>query len=48
MTNAEIAELRGEIYALKVLLGSCLSFIAALTDDAKSHLEPSATNQSKA
>jgi len=39
MTNAEFAELRGEIYGLKILLGNCLGFIAAITDDADAHLQ---------
>ncbi|MBV9203700.1 MAG: hypothetical protein JOY83_28965 [Alphaproteobacteria bacterium] len=39
MTNAEAAELRGEIFGLKVLLLNCLSFIAGLTDDPVRHLD---------
>ena len=39
MTNAEEAEMRGEIYALKILLINCLGFIAAITDDPGSHLQ---------
>jgi hypothetical protein len=39
MTNAELAELRGEIYGLKILLFNCLAFIANLTEDPVQHLE---------
>ena len=39
MTNADIAEMRGELYALKIMLVNCLGFIAALTDDPTSHLD---------
>ena len=38
MTNAETAELRGELYGLKVLLVNCVGFIAAITDDPGAHL----------
>jgi hypothetical protein len=38
MTNAELAELRGEIFGLKVLLFNCLSFIAGQTSDPATHL----------
>jgi hypothetical protein len=38
MTNAELAELRGEIVGLKVLLANCLSFIAGQTSDPAAHL----------
>ena len=31
--------MRGEIYALKILLINCLGFIAAITDDPGSHLQ---------
>jgi hypothetical protein len=39
MTNAELAELRGEIFGLKIMLINCIGFIAAITDDANAHLE---------
>ena len=39
MTNSDIAELRGEIYGLKILLVNCLSFISAHTTDADNHLD---------
>lgn len=38
MTNAELAELRGEIFGVKVLLFNCLSFIAGRFDDPMAHL----------
>jgi hypothetical protein len=38
MTNAEVAELRGELFGLKILLVNCLSFIAGSTDDPERHL----------
>jgi hypothetical protein len=38
MTNAELAELRGEIFGLKILLLNCMSFIAGCTDNPDSHL----------
>jgi hypothetical protein len=38
MTNAELAELRGEIFGLKILLFNCMSFIANCTDDPQAHL----------
>jgi hypothetical protein len=39
MTNAEAAELRGEIYGLKALVANCLAFNAALTDNPAAHLQ---------
>jgi hypothetical protein len=39
VTNAELAELRGEIYGCKILLANCVAFIAGLTDDPSAHLE---------
>jgi hypothetical protein len=39
MTNAEAAELRGELFGVKVLLFNCLSFIAGQTDDPIAHLD---------
>jgi hypothetical protein len=39
MTNAELAELRGEMFGVKVILFNCLSFIAGLTDDPVAHLD---------
>jgi hypothetical protein len=39
MTNAELAELRGEIFGVKVLLFNCLSFIAGRFDDPTAYLE---------
>jgi hypothetical protein len=39
MTNADIAELRGEVYGLKVMLVNAIGFIAALTDDPTDHLQ---------
>jgi len=39
MTNAELAELRGEIYGLKVLLFSCVSFIAGRFDEPLAYLD---------
>jgi hypothetical protein len=39
MTNAEAAELRGEIFGLKIILNNCLAFIAALTDNPEHHLD---------
>lgn len=39
MTNAELAELRGEIFGCKILLFNCISFIAGLTDDPAAHLK---------
>jgi hypothetical protein len=39
MTNAGIAELRGEVYGLKVMLVNAIGFIAALTDDPTDHLQ---------
>ena len=38
MTNADIAELRGEIFGLKIMLANCTGFIAAITDDPNAHL----------
>lgn len=39
MTNAEAAELRGELFGLKVLLFNCLSFIAGRLDDPDAYLD---------
>jgi|HubBroStandDraft_6_1064221.scaffolds.fasta_scaffold1138795_1 hypothetical protein len=39
MTNAELAELRGEIFGLKVLLFNCISFIAGRFDDPLAYLD---------
>jgi hypothetical protein len=39
VTNAELAELRGEIYGLKVLLFNCLSFIAGRFDNPTEYLD---------
>lgn len=39
MTNTELAELRGEIYGLKILLFNCISFIAGQADDPVAHLD---------
>jgi hypothetical protein len=39
MTNAELAELRGEIFGVKMLLFNCLSFIAGRFDDPIAYLD---------
>ena len=39
MTNAEVAELRGQIFGLKIMLINCIGFIAAITDDPDVHLD---------
>jgi hypothetical protein len=39
MTNAELAELRGQIFGLKILLFNCIAFIAGQTDDPIAHLD---------
>jgi hypothetical protein len=39
MTNTDIAELRGEIFGLKIMLVNCIGFIAAITDDPNAHLD---------
>jgi len=39
MTHADIAELRGEIFGLKIALINCLGLIATLTDDPTAHLD---------
>jgi hypothetical protein len=46
MTNAELAELRGEILGLKTLVVNCLAFNAAFADDPPSYLDPYSRNQS--
>lgn len=38
MTNSEIAELRGELFGLKVLLLNCLAFQAGHTNAPLAHL----------
>ena len=38
MTTSDIAELRGEIFGLKILLVNCFEFISAITDDPIQHL----------
>ena len=39
MTNAELAELRGELFGLKIVLFNCLSFIAGRFDDPIAYLD---------
>jgi hypothetical protein len=39
MTNAELAELRGELYGLKLLLFNSISFIAGQFDDPAGYLD---------
>jgi hypothetical protein len=39
MTNAELAELRGEIFGVKALLFNVLSFIAGRFDDPMAYLD---------
>jgi hypothetical protein len=39
VTNAELAELRGEVFGLKTLLFNCISFIAGQFDDPNSYLD---------
>jgi hypothetical protein len=39
MTNAELAELRGEIFGCKILLFNCISFIAGQTENPAAHLK---------
>jgi hypothetical protein len=38
MTNAELAELRGELFGLKILLFNCMSFYCWRTDIPERHL----------
>ena len=38
MTNAELAELRGEIFGVKILLMSCLTQVAGTAPDPVAHL----------
>lgn len=39
MTNRELAELRGEIFGVKILLMNCLTQIAGTAPDAEAHLD---------
>jgi hypothetical protein len=39
MTNAELAELRGEFFGLKAVLFNCLSFIAGRFDEPIAYLD---------
>jgi hypothetical protein len=39
MTNAEMADLRGELFGVKILLISCLTQVAGTAPDPLAHLE---------